>query len=51
MSRQIDFFMRSVVEEEPEAREEYIKKLDRIRKKRSVHIGSLENFKERYGLE
>jgi len=51
MSRQIDFFMRSVVEEEPEAREEYLKKLDRIRKQRAIHIGSLENFKKRYGLE
>ena len=51
MSKQIDFFMRSIVEEEPEARKEYLKKLDRIRKQKTIHIGSLENFKKRYGIE
>jgi len=51
MSRQIDFFMKSVVEEEPEAKKEYLKKLDRIRKQRTIHIGGLENFKKRYGIE
>ena len=51
MSKQIDFFMKSVVEEEPEAKKEYLKKLDRIREQRTIHIGSLENFKKRYGIE
>lgn len=51
MSKQIDFFMRSIVEEDPEAKEEYLKKLDRIRKQRTIHIGSLENFKKRYNVE
>lgn len=51
MSKQIEFFMKSVVEEEPEAKKEYLKKLDRIRKQRTIHIGSLENFKRRYGIE
>lgn len=51
MSKQIDFFMRSVIEEEPEAKQEYLKKLERIRKQKTIHIGSLENFKKRYGIE
>ncbi len=51
MSKQIDFFMRSVVEEEPEAKQEYLKKLERIRKQKTIHIGSLENFKKRYDIE
>ena len=51
MSKQIEFFMKSVIEEEPKAKEEYLKKLDRIRKQRDIQIGSLDNFKQRYGLE
>ncbi|MBS3098414.1 hypothetical protein J4209_06490 [Candidatus Woesearchaeota archaeon] len=51
MSKQIDFFMKSIVEEEPEAKKEYLKKLDRIRNQKTIHIGSLENFKKRYGIE
>jgi len=51
MSKQIEFFMRSMIEEEPKAKKEYLKKLDRIRKQRTIHIGSLENFKKRYNVE
>ncbi len=51
MSKQIDFFMRSVIEEEPEAKAEYLEKLNMIRKQKSIHVGSLENFRKRYGLE
>ena len=51
MSKQVELFMESLIEEEPEAKEEYLKKLDRIRKQRTIHIGGLENFKKRYGLE
>ena len=32
MSKQIDLFMKSQVEEEPKARKEYLEKLERIRK-------------------
>ncbi len=42
MSKQIDMFMKSQVEEEPKARKEYLEKLDRIRKARFVKVkGSL----------
>jgi len=51
MSKQIDFFMKYVVEEEPKAKKEYIKKLNDIRKQRSIHISGLEGFKKRYGIE
>ncbi len=51
MSKQIEFFMKSIIEEESEAKEEYIEKLNRIRKQKSLHIGSLENFKMRYGVK
>ncbi|MFC1649030.1 hypothetical protein ACFL1B_06285 [Nanoarchaeota archaeon] len=47
MSKQVELFMESMVEEEPEAREEYLKKLNRIRKGSFVRV---ENFSERYGL-
>ena len=32
MSKQIDMFMRSFVEEDPKVKEEYLKKLEKIRK-------------------
>ena len=51
MSKQIDFFMKSVVEEEPKAKEEYIEKLNSIRKQQSLHIGSLDKFKKRYNAK
>ena len=41
MSKQIDFFMKSVVEEEPEVKKEYLKKLERIRKGRFIRIKSI----------
>ena len=51
MSKQIDFFMRSVVEEEAEVKKEYLEKLNRIRKQKTIHIGNLENFKKRYRIK
>ena len=51
MSKQIDFFMKSIVEEEPEAKKEYLQKLDKIREQKTIQIGSLENFKKRYNVE
>lgn len=32
MSKQVDLFMKSQIEEEPSARKEYLRKLDKIRK-------------------
>jgi hypothetical protein len=47
MSKQVEFFMASQVEEDPRAREEYLKKLEQIRKGRFVKVKS---FPERYGV-
>lgn len=47
MSKQIETFMRWVVEEEPEAKKEYLEKLDKIRKGKFVQI---KDFASRYGL-
>lgn len=47
MSKQVEMFMESMVEHDPEAKKKYLEKLDRIRKGRFVNVGS---FAERYGL-
>lgn len=47
MSKQIELFMRSVIEEEPEAKKEYLKKLERIRNGKFIDV---KNFDDRYGL-
>lgn len=46
MSKQVQFFMQSIVEEPP-IKEEYVRKLDEIRKHSFVKVP---NFKKRYGL-
>jgi len=51
MSKQVEFFMRSVVEEEPIAKKEYLAKLERIRAQKSIHIGGIDAFKKRYNLK
>lgn len=47
MSKQIELFMESMIEEEPEVRKEYLEKLERIRKGKFIRV---KNFAERYGL-
>ncbi len=47
MSKQIEFFMRAVIEEEPKAKKEYLDKLNRIRKGKFIRV---DNFGDRYGL-
>lgn len=47
MSKQVEMFMESMIEDEPEAKEEYLKKLDRIRKGKFIRVKS---FADRYGL-
>jgi len=49
MSKQIEFFMQSVIAE-PEVKQEYLAKLERIRKQKSIKIG-VEDFKKRYGVK
>ena len=47
MSKQIEFFMESFIEKEPEAKKEYLEKLEKIRKGKFVRIKSIA---DRYGL-
>ena len=47
MSKQVELFMESMVEEEPEAKKEYLQKLERIRKGKFMRV---DNFASRYGL-
>ena len=36
---------------EPEIRPEYVKKLKRIQKQKPIKIGTMEDFRKRFGLE
>ena len=47
MSKQVQIFMESVVEPEPEAKKEYLEKLEKIRKGEFIKVT---NFAERYKL-
>ena len=47
MSKQVGLFMESILKEEPEAKKEYLEKLDRIRKGKFLKVN---NFAERYRL-
>lgn len=47
MSKQIDIFIKSQVEEKPKVRKEYLEKLERIRKGKFIRVDS---FSKRYGL-
>ena len=48
MSKQINIFIKAQIEVEPKVREEYLQKLDNIRKGRFIKVGNIENFKKRY---
>jgi hypothetical protein len=48
MSRQVETFMASQVEEEPKAREAYLRRLDALRKGKFIPVKS---FASRYRLE
>ncbi|MFH1849983.1 MAG: hypothetical protein ABH879_07435 [archaeon] len=47
MSKQIEIFMESMVEDGPEVRQEYLDKLNRVRKGNFVRIKSIA---DRYGV-
>jgi len=47
MSKQIEIFMKSRVEEKEEVREEYLQKLEEIRRGKFIRV---DNFAKRYGL-
>ena len=48
MSKQIELFIESQIEDDPVAKKEYLKKLERIREGRFINVKS---FAETYGLE
>jgi antitoxin component of RelBE/YafQ-DinJ toxin-antitoxin module len=48
MSKQIDIFIKAQLEEEPAVREEYLKKLEAIRKGKFIKVGTFEDFSKRY---
>ena len=48
MSKQINIFIQAQLEEEPQIREGYLKKLDTIRKGKFINIGTFEDFEKRY---
>ena len=48
MSKQIELFMESQIENEPEVKRTYLEKLNNIRKGRFIIV---KNFTEKYGLE
>lgn len=47
MSKQVEFFMESFIAKEPEAKKEYLEKLERVRNGKFIRVKS---FAERYGL-
>jgi len=44
MSKQVNFFIKAQIAEEPEVREEYLKKLDKIRKGKFISFNSIEEL-------
>jgi len=51
-SEAINFIVAEYEEEmlEPELKPEYIEKLKKIEKQKTIDVGTIENFKKRYGL-
>lgn len=47
MSKQVNFFIQSQMAEKEEVREEYLKKLDKIRKGKFIKINSVEELDRR----
>jgi len=50
MSKQINIFIQSQMEEEPKVREKYLKKLEIIRKGKFIKVGTFDDFKKRYPI-
>ena len=48
MSKQIELFIRSQIEDEPEVKKGYLKRLERLRKGNFIRVN---NFAEEFGLE
>jgi antitoxin component of RelBE/YafQ-DinJ toxin-antitoxin module len=48
MSKQVNIFIQAQIETEPKVREEYLQKLEAIRKGKFIKVGGIEEFKKRY---
>ena len=48
MSKQIEVFIKSQIEESPKVRQVYLQKLDAIRKGKFIKVGGADDFKKRY---
>jgi antitoxin component of RelBE/YafQ-DinJ toxin-antitoxin module len=48
MSKQVNIFIQAQIETEPKVREEYLQKLEAIRKGKFIKVGGIEDFKKRY---
>ena len=48
MSKQINIFIKAQIEIEPKVREEYLQKLEAIRKGRFIKVGNIADFNKRY---
>jgi len=48
MSKHIEFFMKSCTEEEPKVRKSYLKKLEKLRKEKTIRV---DNFAKQYELD
>ncbi|MAG01945.1 hypothetical protein CMI42_01295 [Candidatus Pacearchaeota archaeon] len=46
MSKQVDIFIKAQIEESPKVREDYLKKLEAIRKGRFINVGTFEDFEK-----
>lgn len=48
MSKQVNIFIKAQIETKPRVREEYLQKLEAIRRGRFIKVGNIEDFKKRY---
>lgn len=48
MSKQVEFFISAQIAEEPKVRQEYLEKLERIKKGNFIKVGNFEEFEKRY---
>ena len=48
MSKQVNIFIESQVEENPKVRQAYLERLEKIRKGKFIKIGNIDSFKKKY---
>jgi antitoxin component of RelBE/YafQ-DinJ toxin-antitoxin module len=51
MSKLINMFMQSQIEHEPSVRKSYVKKIETLRKGRTIHIGTVKDFKKHFEIK